>query len=82
MTDSLANCPFCNSQMESGYAWVTSVIGGGLCWQKTKPELSALRPSPGEVVVHSHVFRDSQSLRPAYRCSECESVTIQTSGEV
>ncbi|GAA5506730.1 hypothetical protein Rcae01_02183 [Novipirellula caenicola] len=67
--------------MESGYAWVAHIFAGGLVWQKSKPDLKFWRPSPGKTVIHSYVFNESRSLRPAYRCPECESITIQPHGK-
>ncbi|WP_414655190.1 PF20097 family protein [Fuerstiella marisgermanici] len=70
-------CPFCSTPMDPGFAWIAHIFAGGLVWQRTKPELAAWRPSPGQTIIHSHIFNESRSLRPAFRCPECESITIQ-----
>jgi len=79
---SIVTCPFCAVEMEAGYVWVAHIFAGGLCWQQSKPKLAFWKPSPGQSVLQSHMFNESRSLRPAFRCTKCESVTIQPKGVV
>jgi len=72
------NCAFYDPEMESGHAWVVHVLAGGLVWQESKPNLSFWHPSPGQTVVHSHMFNEKRSLRRVFRRPDCEATTVQS----
>ncbi|QDU53840.1 hypothetical protein Pan181_00180 [Aeoliella mucimassa] len=63
--------------MEEGYTWLDHVLAGGLFWRKDPPEFNPLLPGPtGETIFHSHLLNKKRAVKCAYKCLQCESITI------
>ncbi|WP_420627687.1 PF20097 family protein [Candidatus Leptofilum sp.] len=72
-------CASCKKPLEAGYIWL-SAQNAELRWQIDKPDLSAWRfwsMSKGKKLLKSNVRLFPKTLRKAYRCVECDSLTIE-----
>ena len=78
-TDNALICVSCKQPLEVGYIWL-SAQNAELRWQKNKPDLSAWRfwsMSEGEELLKSNIRLFPKTLRKAYRCVKCDSLTIE-----
>ncbi len=78
-TSNLLACTFCKKPMEEGYIWLAAQ-NAELRRQRDKPNLSALRfwsMSQGEKLLVSNARIFPKTIRRAYRCVECDNLTIE-----
>ena len=77
MSETEMPCPFCQTPMRAGFVWVSHVFAGCLTWAEEEPSLAFWKPSPGEAVFHSTFLNPGKSVRGAFRCPECSTMTIK-----
>ena len=66
-------CPKCQTEMESGYAWINSSSPSTIEWSLGKPALSRWKLKRGEVKHWQVNLRNEmeQNIKTAHQCRKC-----------
>ena len=76
-------CPQCSEEMVKGYVWLRCSHPSLLEWSEEEPDLSIWKSHKGEEsLMKFHILFRDNNLKQAYRCVNCEVLTVTGIGAI